>query len=355
MFPDVDVSVVIPSHGRAQKLRRCLAALTPPRNAGVEVLVGLDGGMPEEARALEAAQWPLAVRALAFPKRGPGPVRDALLGESRGRLVLMLNDDVVPGPGLIEAHLKAHEELNGRGAGVMVVGAAPFVTPPTTRVLDVLLRETGMVFFYGEMDRLLARGEVTRDHDWGFRHAWTLNASVRREAIIGAGGFAPGLALPAFEDLELAWRIAQWSAGRGEAGGVIYRPEARVLHDHVMTAQAYLDRERMLGKAAWALAGANPQCAKAIFRRDLRLEETQRAMEAWVERSRGDVTKVRETFLTLMEQDAALVDDERLVRVLYEHHLMLKRWTFDLGVLDAARENATGDGTMGLEAGRDAA
>jgi hypothetical protein len=160
---------------------------------------------------------------------------------------------------------------------------------------------------------------------------------VRREAIVGAGGFSPGLALPAFEDLELAWRIARWSASRGEAGGVIYRPEARVLHDHAMTAQAYLDRERMLGKAAWALAGANAACAQAIFRRDLRAEETLRSMEAWVERSRGDAEKVRETFVMMMAQEARSLGGEEWVRVLYEHHLLLKRWTFDVGVLEAAR------------------
>jgi hypothetical protein len=61
----------------------------------------------------------------------------------------------------------------------------------------------------------------TRPRDWGWRHAWTLNLSVRTDAVNEVGGFSTALPGAAFEDVELGWRLRErfGSSGAGCSTG----------------------------------------------------------------------------------------------------------------------------------------
>jgi hypothetical protein len=191
------------------------------------------------------------VRVLAGSPGGPGAARNRGIDAARGRVLLFLNDDVVAGPGLIGAHLAAHADRAARGLGAsMVVGAAPWAVAADDRVIDRLVRETSWIFFYDRMD-----GQAP-EHDWGFRHAWTLNLSVPRASV---ERFDERLARPMFDDLEWAWRVAQRGAP------VLFRPEASVTHEHRYTARWLLRREALLGHQAVTLRRVNPACAAATF------------------------------------------------------------------------------------------
>lgn len=329
----MDVSVIIPTFGRAEKLGRCVARLARQEFARerFEVLVGVDGKDDAEAAG---AVHEIAIRAAGsvrcsvfeFEHGGPGVTRNRLIERAAGRLVLMLNDDVLPEPDLLARHVEAHaQHAAAGGGGIMVLGAAPWTIPADDTVLDRLVRVTSMVFFYDRMDAALSRGEVGPDHDWGFRHAWTLNLSVERR-ILESTRFDVRLKYPMYEDLEWAHRAAL---------PVLYVPQAIATHDHRITAAAYLARERRMGRAALDLAGACPACARAVFRRDIRTEQELIESRAFVERERVNAERAA----TQMEEWGKRVIDSVApedLPALYETHLVAKRWAWRIGLLEAA-------------------
>ncbi|MCC6285099.1 MAG: glycosyltransferase [Phycisphaerales bacterium] len=321
----MELSVIIPTCGRPDQLVQCCAGLarqdlTPGR---FEVLIGVDGPDSGE-RAAALAALPHA-RIFEFPKGGPGLVRNGLLAHCRAPITLMLNDDVVPDPACLELHLRAHRELAGRPA--MVLGAAPWKIRRPDRLFDKLVRSSSMVFFYNRMT-----GDAARDpmHDWGFRHAWTLNLSV--PTTIARLGFNPALGAPCYEDLEWAFNIrTRWGVP------VLYRPGAVVLHDHRYEPEGYLRREETMGREACRLARVNPACARAIFGRDILAAPELAYAAEWVRREERSARELSRTFGALAGLSAEVIgESEPVLEIIYQHHLPLKRWFWNRGLLGAA-------------------
>ncbi len=345
----MEVSVVIPTRGRPDKLAACVRALAgqTPDADRFEILVGIDGGANDE-RAAEAVHatlrraWPEGradrLAALPLARRGQAAVRNALLSRARGETIVFLNDDVVPDAGLLAAHLAAQREARAAGRPALVVGAAPWREHEPDRLFDRLIRETSMVFFYDRMDAMLHSGEAGRDHDWGFRHAWMLNLSAPASLVREAGGIAEFPDTYGYEDDELAWRLSRRFGTR-----VLYRPEAVAVHDHRMDPDDYLRREHRLGHAAWGFARAAPECAVAMFGRDVASAEEVEYSRQFVRRERATAERLEVSFRGLADLPAEAAFGPHaaaLVRLAYEQHLLLKRWHWRSGLLAAAEEDS---------------
>ncbi len=383
----MDLSVIIPSHQRAEKLFACLDALAhqtlePDR---YEVLVGLDGADEVSEWAAERAWGAVVERAcdaephggvalaagglriVTCRRQGYNGVRNELLGLASGRYLVSLNDDVLPDPEFLEAHLGAQDAAHEAGRPAIVAGYSPFRVHADDTLFDRLLRETSMVFFYDRMVGSGARGPAldggpdapeadaferpaargARDRDWGFRHCWGMNFSAPLAAVREAGAFTAFDLAYGYDDIELAYRLT-----RRFGMPVLFRPEARADHDHRYTPREVLDRERRLGRSAWLYAGRHPEFARAVFGRDIRAEAEVAYSREFVEREGGTAERLERSFLGLAEIPARAVDwsdaraipsrvgegryAARLVNLVYEQHLLLKRWWWRRGLLEAA-------------------
>lgn len=326
------ISVILPTRERAGKLGTCLRAfetqtLPPDR---FEVLVALDGEDAESERLVArlASETPFDLRLLRCPARGIAHAKNELLHAARGRFVLSINDDILPGPGFVEAHLRAQENASSP-SGAMVLGATPWVVYEPDRLFDRMIRETSMVFFY---DRMLASAHLhDAEHDWGFRHAWNMNLSMPRDAALDAGGYTVFPDPIYYEDLELAHRLQ-----RERRMPVLYQPNAVALHDHRYEPRGYLAREEVLGRTAWGVAQTRPDFAHAIFGRDITTGDEVAFCRQSVERDRPLADRLRASFERLASLPASVVDGPQpgfLLNALYEQHLALKRWHWRVGFL----------------------
>ncbi len=337
----MDISCLIPTHKRAAKLAKCVAGLASQQAEGIrfEVLVGVDGPDRGEtdavAAAFAAAGHPnVPVRVSVDGHAGPAATRNRLIASARGRVLLFLNDDVRPDSGLIANHARAHAELNDQGTTAMILGAAPWIVPERDTLFDRLVRETSMVFFYDQMVGAKASDPA---HDWGFRHAWTLNLSVPADAVRSVDGFDPQLNAPCFEDLEFAYRLQH-----RRRLPVLYRPGAIVHHDHRYTPGEYLTRERTLGEHAWNLAQRAPECAHAVFGRDITAGSEIEYSREFVEREAKDAARLETSFRKLAGIAPGAIppsttnEGRALMGLLYQQHVLVKRWNWRSGLLQAA-------------------
>jgi hypothetical protein len=221
-----------------------------------------------------------------------------------------------------------------RGPAI-VVGDAPYKqrgAGELDSILDRLVRETSMVFFYDRMNT--PEGRRDRQRDWGFRHCYGLNFSADLERVREVGGFLARAHVYGYDDIELAFRLCKTFDAP-----VLYRPEAIATHDHFYTSAGLMERERALGRAAWVFAGANPAFGEAVFGRDIRSRQEIDYSREFVRRERAAADRSRQTLSSLEHIPADSIGAGHapaLVRALYEQHLIAKRWEWRMGLLEAA-------------------
>lgn len=197
------VSVVVSTHGRADRLPRLVAALeaqTISRDVFEVVIVddGSPDATPQVLRELAEAS-PLALRAVrTSPSRGPAAGRNTGWRLAVGEIVAFTDDDCQPTPSWLEEGMKA---LDGDR---IVVGRT--MPDPAQRGHQ------------GAFSRTM-RVEDTRNMP-------TCNMFYRRSDLEAVGGFDEGFPTPGGEDTDLGIRV------RDELGcEVVFAPEALVHHD----------------------------------------------------------------------------------------------------------------------------
>src|SRR6185436_8232798 len=93
-----DVSVVIPTFNRRRQLEATLEGLAAQTDlpVAVEVIVVSDGSTDGTDEWLRSGATPLPVVACYQPNSGPAAARNHGIATAEGRLVVFLDDDVVP-------------------------------------------------------------------------------------------------------------------------------------------------------------------------------------------------------------------------------------------------------------------
>jgi GT2 family glycosyltransferase len=191
-----DVSVVVPTHGRPELLRRCLNALaeqTLPRGDFEVVVVG-DG--PDERTREAVERSPCRARYVELPEqRGPAAARNAGWRAASGAIVAFTDDDTVPAADWLAAGVAAIARGCDAVAGRLVM---PISSEPTDYERDAAR---------------LADAEFV-----------TANCFVRAAALQAIGGFDERFTLAWREDSDLLFRLLASGATLGRA------PQAVVVH-----------------------------------------------------------------------------------------------------------------------------
>lgn len=224
------LSVIIPTYNRARVLEKCLRALRA-QTCGAdqfEILVS-DDGSPDDtgdvARAVEG------VRYLRQSNAGANTARNRAAREARAPILLFINDDTIPSPGMLAEHLAGHRKHPEEGVAVLGrVTVSPEL--PYSRLAALHLDRA--------FDALRDRTEL----DW--RSFFTCNVSMKKSLLERGGFFEEGIRY--HEDLELSERLSHYGLR------VVYRPAALGYHDHFLTEREFLAvaRREARSLAVWA-------------------------------------------------------------------------------------------------------
>jgi GT2 family glycosyltransferase/SAM-dependent methyltransferase len=180
-----DLTVVIPTRDRWDLLRRTLDALRAQTVQGFRTLVVVDG-------TDQVPPHDLPADVLVVEHGGPGAARNRGVEAAGTELVLFLGDDMVPVPGLVAAHLAAHDGDPSTGVLGLVAWHPEVAGDRLARWLDFARHQ----FDFGSI----------RDGAPGFGHFYSCNVSLHRSTLLGAGGFDEDFVYY-YEDLDLGWRL----------------------------------------------------------------------------------------------------------------------------------------------------
>lgn len=218
----VEASVIIPTYNRRTLLAEALEQLgrqTLPASC-FEVVVVVDGSNDGTWEMLRELKTPYRLRAVFQNNAGAGSrvytsgvseARNKGAGIAQGRVLVFLDDDVLPRPALLEEHLRFHRQ------------SAPCV------VLGQLLpaKDTGKKGWNRWEERIFQRHYVAMSVGLRRPSGWRLysaNFSVGRQSFWDVSGFGQGLGNIRGEDVDLGLRL--------ERRGVrfYFSPEAAAVH-----------------------------------------------------------------------------------------------------------------------------
>lgn len=242
-----ELSVVIPTYRRSALLTRCLDSLSTqdlPAES-FEVIVVDDGSPPDTERVLRRAERSMSNLRRFRNERNAGPAaaRNLAISQARGGLILFMDDDVVATPTLLSTHLRLQ-----RGAADPLLGILGLVewdpqltVSPFMRWLD----RSGLQFAY---ETWIEEGPIRPP----FSAFYACNISVDRRLLLAAGGFDERFPYPAYEDMELAWRLTL-------AGfHLVHTPAALAYHARAIDLRQFCARMGKVAESAVLLAGIQP-------------------------------------------------------------------------------------------------
>jgi GT2 family glycosyltransferase len=268
------VSIVIPSHNRAPRLRRTLLILAPQISdrSGVEIVVCADGCQDDTA-AMARSLTDLPLSVIETPGLGPAGARNAGVDAARGSLLIFLDDDVEPGASFLAEHIKAHEEH----PGAVVLGPYPPLPIASRSGFRLATRQ----WWTRHFESLAARG-----HRMSYRDVLTGNLSLNAATWQLIGKFDP--ALRAHEDYEFGIRAIQAGVP------VVYRSGAHGYHyEHeTMQLDRSFNRIRDEARADVAIARLHPEIGYEFklgrWRRYLQLGTNEAVRAMFAAGGRGD-------------------------------------------------------------------
>jgi len=203
--PGLELSVVVPTYRRAASIERLLASLTrqlePPT---FEVIVAIDGSEDGTRETVDSFAGRLPVQALWQSHRGRAAACNAGARRARGRILVLLDDDMEPAPEFLREHSRAHLG----DARLALVGPAPIRDDASSRPI-VRYRAAG---FARKLERLRQS-----DSEPGVGDLYTGNFSLPRELFLEVGGFDEGFVCYGNEDKELLVRLRRAGARLGFA------------------------------------------------------------------------------------------------------------------------------------------
>ena len=226
------ISAIVPTIGRVDSLAALLDALAAQTRRPDEIIVA-DGGDGPAIHALAADQrWRerhLEVRYIRVHPPNAVRQRKAAIAESRGSLLLLLDDDVVPEPGCVAAMVSCLDSENAVAVG------ADFSNhdwpPPTTLWRWYLRAWHGLADgeWQGRVIGPLLRFGYSPVPAQPVPMEWlgSGHTLVRRDAYERAGGFSDFFLHRSTvnEDVDLGLKL-------GRVGRLVLCPAARMAHLH---------------------------------------------------------------------------------------------------------------------------
>ena len=194
MLVDPVASIVVPSFRGADRLPKLLDSLAAQDAApSFEVIVVVDG-VDDGSVALLENESRLDARSIVFPEnRGRVAALNAGFEAARGDVLIRCDDDLVPRPDYVSAHVNSHRDGPG---GVIGLYLNEYSTTPYAEV-------------YGkDADERFRRDAYGSAPSMAWRY-WAGNCSITRAIWDSVGPYDPEYRLYGWEDVDYGYRIRE--------------------------------------------------------------------------------------------------------------------------------------------------
>lgn len=222
-----EISVVIPTYARPERLERCLDALASTTGVAFEVIVVDDGSPQPVAPIVKRFRDKMTIRCFRQDNAGPARARNRGASEAAAPILAFTDDDCRPREDWAMTLASAVQNDPDLLAGGYTINGLP----------DDLCAETSQdlcTFLYGYAEK---KGR-------GFEFFTSNNMACSKEGFDAIGGFDESFPLAGGEDRDFGLR---WGSSGRRLG---YIEGAVIDHDHSMTLAGFFRQHRNYGRGA---------------------------------------------------------------------------------------------------------
>ncbi|MBT4119575.1 MAG: glycosyltransferase family 2 protein [Candidatus Peribacter sp.] len=241
------LSVIIPTHNRANILEKCLTHLESQTIAeDIEVIVINDVQNDKEYERIANSAWQIPVSFETISPCHQGVARNKGVQKARSSTLLFIGDDILLAPDACALHVEAHEHAS---TPIAVLGSIEWAHDIEVTAVMKWLMQSGWQFGYPKIQKY-AGGILPKNMQ--HQYSYTANISLPTE-VAERISFRDDIALYGWEDVE-------WGNRLKNAGVRVYfESKSLGFHHHVITMEDSLRRMETIGKAAVVLAKAVPE------------------------------------------------------------------------------------------------
>ena len=244
-------SIIIPTHNRLPILKRTLELYESQKGIDFpfEIIVVDDGSTDatwDFLSSYAATKFSLACH--RQENKGPAQARNLGIRQSRGQLLLITGDDILPDENFLAGHRAAHHSQRE-----MLAVLGQTLWHPELHLNSVMKHIDGAG---GEQFSYQHFKNRQRMRFWYF---YTSNISFPRAALNKLDKlFDTDFRNAAYEDVEFAYRLM------GNSKKILYCEELRGYHHHIHTLESFARRQYLAGCMASVLANKHPELKSII-------------------------------------------------------------------------------------------
>ena len=243
----IQLSVIIPTYNRKEILKSSIDALFAQTISSYkyEIIVVDDGSYDGTEEMMQSIRGHAAISLRYFKqeKKGPAAAKSIGIKNSKGKIVLFINDDIIATPFLINEHIKSHKKNPDKK--IAVLGYATW--HPSLKITPFMdwLENGGPQFDYSGID----------SDKTGWKRFYTCNISLKKDFLLTNGLFDEDFPHASYEDIELGYRLAK------KGLMVLYNKNATGYHYHkINSILKYCEyRRKIIGKSHWLFYQKPPE------------------------------------------------------------------------------------------------
>lgn len=234
------VSIIIPTFNRSEILVKALLSLFAQDYdcKKFEILIVDDGSTDDTKKlvsSLKNKNSSFDIKYFYQKNKGPAAARNIAIKESRGEIILILNDDTISASNLVSKHIKFHKKFSNEKYGLL--GFVTWSPELTITPFMKWLEEGGPQTNYGKLEGNKA--------EWW--HFWTCNISLKKSFIQKIGDFDESFPYAAWEDIEYGYRMGL------QGLKLVYDQTAIGYHYHPTSLRSMVNKMKEHGASAVVL------------------------------------------------------------------------------------------------------
>mgnify|MGYP002725537785 CR=1 FL=1 len=230
------LSVIIPTHNRAEILKKCLEKLSEQKGVDFEVIVVDDGSTDSTESVIADLRLPIPVQYIKQKASHQGVARNRGVEKATGDIILFIGDDIFVEPDFLKMHLDRHTE--NPDENIVVLGYTTW--DPTLQINDYMLFLEGCGWQFGYKflkPKMIGLAKL-------YKFFYTSNISMKK-SFFETEKFNEDFKCYGWEDVELGYRL--W---KRQGMKIYYEPAAIAYHHHEILPSDLPKKMRAVGKSA---------------------------------------------------------------------------------------------------------